>query len=124
MVTGKTNTPTKFVGAVLASLHKKHPKIKLPTDKILLHSIFYELGKTNDIIYQILEFNTRKAYPYSLNLDEAFSNIQASNSLRRHNPAMAEFEIQPSISSYKKSYDPAGLGNIDKIAGQLANSLP
>lgn len=127
MVTKEVITPTKFVGILLALLYEKNKAMNketiLPSDKVKLHSTFYELGKTNEEIFSVLEFDTRKAHPYSLSLDEAFANIQASNALSRRNPPMIKFEVHPSIKSYKERFDKNKVKDLEKIADQLASKL-
>ena len=122
MTTKEDRTATQFVGTILALLYSKD-YTQLPSDKVSLHSVFYELGKTNADIYHFLEFDTRKPHPYSLALDEALGNIQASNALGRLNPGMTEFVLRSPIESYKSMFTQPELDRLGKIADELKDIL-
>ncbi len=126
-VTKGVTTPTKYLGTLLALLYEnkreKGLDTILPSDKGALHSIFYDLGKSNDEIFRIFEFDERKAYPYSKVLDEAFTNIQSHNAISRLNPPMTKFIVQQEIISYKNRFDVQRIDSVGKIAAELASKV-
>jgi len=128
VVTTEVPSPTHVVVALIAMLDKKFGVKSLPTDRRVLHSLFFKLKESHPELLSSFAFDTSDAYPYCPVLDEAIANMQATNGLKRTNPEMAQFDIDPSTAAYfngiaEKKFRPDDLDVLEELSRQWANEL-
>jgi hypothetical protein len=119
-------SPTDTLTGIITGLLERDVKV-IPTDKHLIHYIFFGLRKDSNLL-KAFTFDTQDMYPYSATLDEAFENIQVGDDLERKNPAMAFFDIKPTIKQYfdevlKGKFNERQIEELGRISGELASKL-
>jgi len=119
MNTHEVLSPTDIIRGILTFASTKYGIKKLPTERKILHPIFFKLRAEGWALLQEFPFDTHDIFPYSSTIDEAFTNMQGSNDLCRRNPALAELELDPSLESYfdnelKDKIDESELTKISK----------
>lgn len=98
---GKTPvlSPTDIITGIVAYLFESNVT-EFPTDRRQVHKALFQLREELGGILRYIPFDTRDIYPYSPAVDEAISNMQATDDLQRNNPRMARFKIGASAKQY------------------------
>ena len=92
-------SPTDIIAGIVACLFDSNVT-EFPTCLLSVHKALFQLRQELGGILQHIPFDTRDIYPYSPAVDEAISNMQATDDLQRNNPQMARFKIGASAKNY------------------------
>ena len=116
--------PTEIVAGILSNVPKPNDKRHLSTELRKIHPILFRLKNSCPNTLGEIIFDHRGTFPYSEEIDQAFSNLETAKVLPRRNPDLNDYEITSKLEDYYKRYIEAKLSDeqleeIRQIASQL-----
>lgn len=90
---------------VIALLHRvKTGNRSFTADREKLHRIFFDLKSIDPKCMKVLGFRDRGLFPESTELDQVFSNLEATGLLQRQNEAPRCYFIQKELDSAYRAF--------------------
>jgi hypothetical protein len=99
---GEKLLPTEVVASVLGNLSKD--KRHLSTELRKIHPILFDMKKSCPNVLGDFMFDRRGTFPYSEEIEQAFSNLETAKVLPRVNPDLDSYEIEKALKNYYNKY--------------------